>query len=223
MPFMPQARTVRWIGIGMATLISLLGTSARAKEEKIFVPPPAFHARAYPAHDEHDNERVTLGAAPYDLLPGSKASVFAVDYAAHGFLPLQLIVSNDGDRPVSLKDLKVVLVTRDKEKIQSAEEADILRRISGRPQDQAKSPSPLPIPLPHKKKASPVQKAQAEIESAQFNVLAVEPHKTQSGFFFFDVQGISRPLDGAHLYIDGLRDSDGNPLFYFEIALQPGR
>ena len=219
---MPLTYKVRRIGLLIAVCVSV-GLLARAKDEKIFVPPPAFHARAYPAHDEHDNERVTVGAAPYDLPPDSKASVFTIDYTAHGFLPLQLIVSNDGDRPVSLKDLKVTLVTSDKEKLQSAEEADILRRISGRPQDLARAPSPSPIPLPHKKKSSPVQKAQAEIEAAQFNALAAEPHKTQSGFFFFDVQGISRPLEGAHLYIDGLHDADGNPLFYFEIALQPGR
>src|SRR5207248_6931648 len=151
------------------------------------------------------------------------SSVFAVDYAAHGFLPLQLVVSNDGDRPISLKDLKVTLVTAGKEKIQSAEEADILRRISGRPEDVTRAPTPMPIPLPHKKKSTPVQKAQAEIEAAQFSALAAEPHKTQSGFFFFDVQGISRPLEGARLYVNGLRDADGNPLFYFEIPLQSGR
>ena len=214
-----KVRQIRLLTFACLSLCLLAG----AKDEKIFVPPLAFHARHYPAHDEHDNERVAVGAAPYDLPPDSKASVFTVDYAAHGFLPLQLIVSNDGDQPVSLKDLKVTLVTSSKEKIQSADEADILRRISGRPEDVTRAPTPMPIPLPHKKKSSPVQKAQAEIEAAQFSALAAEPHKTQSGFFFFDVQGISRPLEGARLYVDGLRDAGGNPLFYFEIPLQPGR
>ena len=46
---------------------------------------------------------------------------------------------------------------------------------------------------------------------------------SQSGFLFFDVQGLTHPLDGAHLYIDGVRDAGGNPLFYFEIAMPPGR
>lgn len=201
----------------------LLALVAGAKEDKAFVPPPVLHARAYPAHDEHTNERVTVAAAPYDLPPDSKSSVFNVDYTAHGFLPVQLIVSNDGDQPISFKDIKVVLVTADREKIQSAEEDDILRRLGGNPQRLATPRSASPIPLPHKKKTSAVEKAQAELEVAQFNALAVEPHASQSGFFFFDVQGLTHPLDGAHLYVDGLRDSGGNPLFYFEITMPPGR
>lgn len=203
--------------------IALLALFAVAKEDKVFVLPPVLHARTYPAHDEHTNERVAIAAAPYDVPPDSKSSVFNVDYAAHGFLPVQLIVSNDGDQPISLKDIKVVLVTADREKIQSAEESDILRRVGGRPQELASPRSPSPIPLPHKKKTSAVEKAQAELEVAQFNALAVEPHASQAGFFFFDVQGLTHPLDGAHLYVDGLRDSAGNPLFYFEIAMPPGR
>src|SRR5579864_8612338 len=202
---------------------TVLALSAGAKDEKAYVPPPVLHARSYPAHDEHSNERVTIAAAPYDLPPGSKTSVFTTDYAAHGFLPVQLIVSNDGDRPVSLNGLKATLVTANKDKIESADQSDILRRLGGKPQELASPRSPTPIPLPHKKKTSAVDKAQAELEEAQFNALAAEPHSNQSGFLFFDVQGIVHPLDGAHLYVDGLRDADGNPLFYFEIALPPGR
>ena len=202
---------------------ALLALAAGAKDEKTYVPPPVLHARTYPAHDEHGNERVTIAAAPYDLAPNSKRSVFSVDYAAHGFLPVQLIISNDGDKPVSLKDLKVVLVTAERDKLQAADESDILRRLGGKPQELASPRNPTPIPLPHKKKTSQVEKAQAELEEAQFNALAAEPQRSEAGFFFFDVQGLTHPLDGAHLYVDGLRDANGNPLFYFEIAMPAGR
>lgn len=203
--------------------VLLLAFTLAAKDEKTFVAPPALHARTYPAHDEHNQERVTVAAAPYDLPPGSKNSIFATDYTAHGFLPVQVIISNDGEGPVALRDLNVTLVTAKREKIEAADESDILRRLGGKPQELASPRAPTPIPLPRKKKTSAAEKAQDELELAQFHALAAEPHSTQSGFFFFDVQGLLHPLDGANLYLDGLRDAGGKPLFYFEIAMPPGR
>jgi hypothetical protein len=58
-----------------------------------------------------------------------------------------------------------------------------------------------------------------EIQSAQFKAKAVEPRSTQSGFLFFDVSDVPNPLNGAHFYLTGVRDSAGNDLMYFEIAL----
>jgi hypothetical protein len=64
------------------------------------------------------------------------------------------------------------------------------------------------------------QKEMGEIESSQFAAKAVEPHTTQSGFLFFDVEGISTPLAGAHIYVTGVNDPQGNELMYFEIAME---
>jgi hypothetical protein len=47
----------------------------------------------------------------------------------------------------------------------------------------------------------------------------VEPHATQAGFLFFDVEGISEALAGAHLYLTGLRNSEGGELMFFDIPL----
>ena len=53
-----------------------------------------------------------------------------------------------------------------------------------------------------------------------FRAKAVEPHGTQAGFLFFDVEGIRNPLAGAKLYITGLRDGNGQELLYFEIPME---
>jgi len=58
-----------------------------------------------------------------------------------------------------------------------------------------------------------------EIESSQFAAKAVEPHGTQSGFLFFDVEGISSPLAGANIDITGVADAKGEELMYFEIPV----
>ena len=58
-----------------------------------------------------------------------------------------------------------------------------------------------------------------EIESSQFAARAVEPHTTQSGFLFFDVEDIDTPLAGARIYVSGVNDAKGNELMYFEIPM----
>jgi hypothetical protein len=62
--------------------------------------------------------------------------------------------------------------------------------------------------------------AEAEIESLRFLAKAVEPHNTQAGFLFFDVQDIENPMHGARLYVSGIRTSDGQELMFFEIPLE---
>ena len=182
--------------------------------------PKAFHANTYPAHESHDNEKVSIAVDPYDM--PDKAALFVVDYKSNDLLPMQLIISNDGDRPVSLKDMQVELITVKHTQVPPATLEDLYRRL-GRQTRRGDEPqrNPLPVPLPRKKaKPSVSKQAQAELEAMQFGAVAVEPHSLQSGFFIFDVQDIPNPLAGARLYIHGLRDSNGKELFFFEIPLE---
>ncbi len=49
---------------------------------------------------------------------------------------------------------------------------------------------------------------------------AVEPHSTRAGFLFFDIANIQQPfLAGAHLYVTGVRDGNGQELMFFDIPL----
>jgi hypothetical protein len=58
-----------------------------------------------------------------------------------------------------------------------------------------------------------------EIDTAQFKAKAVEPLSSQGGFLFFDISDVKNPLRGARFYLTGVRDSSGNDLMYFEVAL----
>ena len=181
---------------------------------KTFVKPVAMHAKAYPAHDSHPDERVTIAADPYDT--AEKVKTFSIDFPAAGFLPIFFVVTNDGDQPVSIANMQITLITANHSKLTPTSPADIYRRLSN-PQAQTR---PSPIPIPHKKvKGAVGQKEMDEIESSQFEARAVEPHGSQSGFLFFDIGGISSPLAGANLDITGVNDAKGNELMYFEISL----
>src|SRR6478672_2541818 len=182
---------------------------------KEFVMPQAQPAKTYPAHDQHSMEAVTVGADPYDL--AEKTNIFSVHYSELGFLPIFVVVTNDGNQPIELAGMKAQLVTVNRTKLSPAAGEDISRRLT-RP---SANTNRYPIPFPTKKvKGGLSKQAIQEIENAQFVAKAVEPHSTQAGFLFFDVSGISVPLAGANFYLTGVRDAKGNELMYFEIPLE---
>jgi hypothetical protein len=196
-------------------LVATVAFSVICFAGKSFVKPVASSARTYPAHDEHPTEHVAVAADPYDM--ADKAAIFSVKYQEQGYLPVFLIVSNDGNQPISLTDMTAQLVTVNRTKLAPATTDDLYRRLS-RP---ARSDVPSPLPFPRKKvKGAVSQQALDEINAAQFSAKAVEPHTTQSGFIFFDIAGISTPLAGANFYLNRVRDASGNELMYFEIPME---
>jgi hypothetical protein len=206
------AKRASYFRLTLASALFLLATLCLAG--KHFVMPTPQAARTYPAHDEHSDEKVTLGLDPYDM--ADKAGIFSVRYNEVGFVPIFVVITNDGDQPVSLTDVTAELVTVDRTKIPPATEDDIYRRIT-RPPTSGPSTSPLPWP---KKKGGVAKDAQDEIQNSQFAAHAVEPHSTQCGFMFFDVSGISTPLAGAHFYLNRVLDSKGHELMYFDVPLE---
>jgi nicotinamidase-related amidase len=188
-----------------------LATTVAAKD---FVKPAPRPAKTYAAHDDHSNEKVAIAADPYDA--GDKAKIFSVNFNQHGFLPVFFIVTNDGDQPISIADMEVTFTTANRSKLTPSSPEDIYRRLT----NPRANTNQLPLPIPQKKvKGTISQKERDEIESSQFVAKAVEPHTTQSGFFFFDVGDIPSPLAGAHIYVTGVDDAKGTELMYFEIPM----
>jgi hypothetical protein len=185
--------------------------------DKGFNPPRATHAKTYPLHETHDDEAVSIAIDPYDS--PDKAAVFKVKYRDYGFIPIRLIISNDGDRPLMLDDLKVVCVTASRVKLEPATTNDIYRRIA-KPGKAAGRPTVrLPIPGPRKQPTSISKEALEEIDSAMFTTVPVTSHSTNSGFLFFDVIDIENPEAGAHVYISGIK-ARSKEIFYFDIPLE---
>jgi hypothetical protein len=182
---------------------------------KDFVKPAAQPAKTYPAHDDHTDEKVAIGADPYDT--ADKAKIFSINFHDHGLLPVFFVVTNDGDQPISVAKMQVTLTTANRDKLTPEALDDIYRRLTN---PHANTAPPLPLPIPHKDvKGTVSNKQRDEIESARFAARAVEPHTTQSGFLFFDVEDIDAPLVGARIYVSGVNDAKGNEFMYFEIPM----
>lgn len=196
-------------------ILAAIGLSVFCLGAKQFVMPVAQSAKSYPARDEHSDEAVTLALDPYDM--ADKANIFSVRYNQLGMLPILLVVTNDGDQPVLLAGMKAELVTVDRAKLSPVTPDDIERRLS----HPSASANRYPLPFPTKRaKGGVSQEAREEIENAQFGAKAVEPHSTQAGFLFFDVQGVATPLAGAHFYLTGVKNAQGHELMYFEVPLE---
>ncbi len=178
-------------------------------------PPPVQPATSFPAVEVHPDEHVAIAVEPYDTR--EKESIFRVDYLSHGVMPVRLIVTNLGDRPISLRDARILFVTADGERIQAAEPEDVERMMTRKEQQGSRVPLPAPLPPIHTKPKGSNKEIEQDFDTFEYSALAVEPHTTRAGFLFYDVSGLSHPLVGAKLYLRSLRDADGNELFYFEI------
>ncbi|HZP04434.1 MAG TPA: hypothetical protein VFB43_06000 [Terracidiphilus sp.] len=178
-------------------------------------PPPVQPATSFAAVEVHDKEQVAIAAEPYDTK--EKESIFRVDYLSHGVIPVRLIITNQGERPISLKDARILFETADGERIQAAEPEDVERLMTRKERQGSKIPMPGPIPSIHTKPKASNQEIEQDFDTFEYQALVVEPHTTRAGFLFYNVSDLRHPLRGAKLYLRELRDADGNELFFFEI------
>ena len=192
----------------------LIAAASLALASNDYKPPVIKPAATYPAHEVHANEQVTIAVEPYDT--AEKQKIFPVNFREHQLLPVLLVITNNGDQPISLTDMQVQLLTPNRDKMTPASSDDIYRRLAN-PQASAAPTVPLPIPRRRKVKGTVSGKTMEEIQSAQFAARAVEPHSTRSGFLFFDIAGIR--LAGAHILFTSLHNGQGGDLMFFEIPL----
>ena len=215
---------VAMIGLRRFTSVvfCVLAVALLAFAAKQFAMPRALPIAEYPAHDVHPMEKVGIAADPYDTREKQRA-LFVGDYLDHSLLPVFLVVRNDGDQPISLTNIRMELLTRDRAKASACTDDDLYRRFTNAKKYQQKSTGarkiPYPIPLPKGDQGLVKKELREEFDASRFFAKAVEPHGTQSGFVFFDIGPLENPALGASLTITGVKDGDGNALMFFEIPL----
>jgi hypothetical protein len=178
-------------------------------------PPPVQPATSFAAVEVHDDEKVAIAAEPYDTR--EKEAIFRIDYLSHGVMPVRLIVTNNSNRPISLRDARILFVTAAGDRIQAAEPEDVERLMTRKEREGGKIPMPGPIPNIKLKPKASDKEIEQDFDTFEYSALVVEPHTTRAGFLFYDVSDLDHPLKGAKLHLHKLRDADGNELFYFEI------
>ena len=193
-------------------LLAGLASFAMAADHKV---PPVQPATSFAAVEIHDKEKVAIAAEPYDTR--EKESIFRVDYLSHGVMPVRLIVTNNSDRPISLRDARILFQTPAGDRIQAAEPQDVERLMTQKERMGTKIHMPGPIPNLHTKPKASNKEIEADFDQFEYQALVVEPHATQAGFLFYDVSQLENPLRGSKLHLHKVRDADGIELFFFEI------
>jgi hypothetical protein len=179
--------------------------------------PTVQPATSFAAVETHEDEKVSIAAEPYDT--HEKGAIFRVDYLSHGVMPIRLIVTNNGSRPISLLEARILFITEAGDKIQAAGPEDVERLMTRKEREGGKIPLPSPLPNIKLKPAASIGDIEKDFDTFEYRALKVEPHTTRAGFLFYDVSGLDHPLAGAKLHLHKLRDADGNELFYFEIPM----
>ena len=198
---------------GISMLAACIAATALAADHKV---PPVQPATSFAAVELHDKEKVAVAAEPYDTR--EKEEIFRVDYLEHGIMPIRLVVTNLGDRPISLRDARILFQTPAGDRIQAAEPEDVERLMSRKEREGRKIPMPGPIPSIHTKPKASNKEIEADFDQFEYQALVVEPHTTRAGFLFYDVSQLEDPLKGSKLHLHKLRDADGSELFFFEIS-----
>jgi len=203
-PFQKIPRTV-------VTLLFLVAAYTFAADKKA---PPAKPANQYAAFDTHPNENVTIAAEPCDN--PRDCSFFRLEYVQHGFIPVRVIITNDGDTALSLEEARLQFISANRDVIPAALDDDINRRLFST-KSAAGTKIPLtPITIHH----APVDKKITQDEDDfGFQGTTVNAHSTLAGYLFYDVRGLDDPpLKGAELYVKMIRTLDGKKeLFAFSI------
>jgi hypothetical protein len=178
--------------------------------------PPVQPATTFPAVEVHDDEHVAIAVEPYDTR--EKESIFRVDYLGHGVMPVRLIVTNNGEKPISLKDARILFYTSGGDRINAADPEDVERLMTKSEREGKKIPMPGPLPSIKMKPKASNKDIEEDFNQFEYQALVVEPHTTRAGFLFYDVSQLDHPLEGAKMNLHKLRDAAGNELFYFEIS-----
>ena len=178
-------------------------------------PPPVQPATDFAAVEVHADEKLAIAAEPYDTT--KKMALFRVDYLAHGVMPIRLIVTNNSDRPISLRDARILFITPNGDRIQASEPEDVERLMTRKEREGSKVPLPGPLPSIHLKGKATNKDIEADFDTFEFQALIIEPHTTRAGFLFYDLSGLEQPLSGGLLNLHTIKDSNGKELFYFEI------
>ena len=180
--------------------------SALAADKK--TAPPVKPANQYALFEEHPKEHVTVAAEPCD--EPANCNFFRNAYVQHGFLPVRVIIQNDGDKALTLDDVRIQFISENKDILPAALPEDLNRRLYSKKTSQGRA---IPLPFPganiHTHPEPVDKKITDDDRDFGFPDTTVAPHSTQSGYVFYDIRELDDPaMKHAQLYLKEIEVKD---------------
>jgi hypothetical protein len=150
--------------VGIAILLAAIASRGAVAADH--TPPPVQPATDFSAVEVHADERLAIAAEPYDT--HDKTAIFRVDYLSHGVMPVRLIVTNNGDRSISLKEARILFVTSQGDRIQAADPEDVERLMTRKEREGGKIPLPGPLPSIHLKPKASNKEVEQDFDTFEF-------------------------------------------------------
>jgi hypothetical protein len=191
--------------IKIAPLLVLAGLLAQER----FDPGPVTQ---YPARQS--SNQVTVAVEPYRDRDKVRKVFGRTDFEKLGVVPLLVVIANDSDEVLRADEIRVQLITADRQRIDSLAADDVLRSGGIERPEMTPRPSPIPGLGRRKPRDSP------EIAQREFAAPVVPAHGVEHGFFYFRMGKGPDRLAGSTAYITGIKEAKtGQELVYFEIPL----
>jgi len=203
--------------MGMFGLLLDVSSAGGYKSIRVKVDP----APSYPCHQQQG--AVTIAADPYMTREKIRTAFDVKDLDKLGIIPINIIVTNEGEDPVLLSGPDVTLLAPKNHSIAQIPVDEVVQALvnPGKAGSVGKqTPTPFPIP----KRAGPSKDAfeiETDFTNKALKEARVAPKSTASGFVFFPLRDNQKPLNGYKIYIPEIRNlrTQGNLLF-FEIELK---
>ena len=204
-----------WIA-GFGALLLGLFVGAAVAADEMFKPQTADR---YPAKQSQAGVTVAVRAY-HEPEERQKAAFDDADPWKYGVLPVLVVITNEGEAPISLQNLQARFVQGRGEGLEPTT-GDDLQYFNPKGAQPREKPKYIPnIPGVSRPKVKKGPLAKPEIVDRQFKAPVVAPGETASGFFYYFVGTDRDPLASSTIYMSGLKNMQTNQdLFYFEIPL----
>jgi len=208
----------RWVASAGFILCILLSTTyAGYKSQKAKVDP----APSYVCHVKQG--LLTIAADPYQTWEKMKTVFDLKELDKMGVIPIQVIVTNDGEDTVVVDGTEIHLLDGKNRPIEGMAVDEVVRSVLGKVDPTSpKTSSPSPIPFPRSSgHRGDIFDIQTDLSNKAFGEVRVAPKSTFGGFLFFRLPDQQRVLNGYKVYVPDVKNlRSGEELLFFEIELK---
>lgn len=180
-----------------------------------------YPARSYPFQQTQSN--VTIAADPYQTNQKIRTAFDVKDMERLGIMPVNMIISNDGEDLISVSGEDINLLDDKNRPIQSTAPEEVVQLILSKgkgPSSSGRTPSPIPLPRRQGLRGDAFE-IETDFSNKALKETRVAPKTTASGFLFFRLPNKQTKLGGYKIYIPEIRNlKTKQNLLFFEIEIK---